>query len=202
MLREIEQRRSIRRYKPIPIAWSKLMEIVDAARHAPTPGNLQNFSLILVVSPSKILEIAKIADQDWIETAKAIIVVCANLKNDYDEMYTHHAAGAVIENMLLEAVHQGLGACWVEAFDKEKLRKLLKIEESEPLAFITLGIPDETPRKKILKPLSVFLSYEEEGKRKIEITEFRENPRLLDRVKRFISEFKNQLKILKKHLFK
>jgi len=64
--------------------------------------------------------------------------------------------GAAIQNMLLAAHAEGLGACWFSApsFCKETVRKVLKIPEMvEPQALIALGYPAEKPRAPSRKPL-------------------------------------------------
>ncbi|MEM1988698.1 MAG: nitroreductase family protein [Candidatus Woesearchaeota archaeon] len=202
MLSQIKNRRSIRKYKPIPVPWSKIIEVVDAARHAPTPGNVQNFSIILVTSCSKIEEIAKLSDQDWILGAPVVLVVCADYNVDYPKSMVEHTVGAVVENMLIEAQNQKLGACWVEAFDKEKLKKLLDIKKSEPVAFITLGFPDEKPKTKHLKPLELFLGYEREGNNKWEYVEYDTTPRLLERIQKRIADFKASIRAFFKKIKK
>jgi F420 biosynthesis protein FbiB-like protein len=64
--------------------------------------------------------------------------------------------GAAIQNMLLAAHANGLGACWFCApiFCKDTVRKVLKIpEDAEPQALIALGYPAEKPRAPYRKPL-------------------------------------------------
>lgn len=54
--------------------------------------------------------------------------------------------GAALQNLLLAAYADGLGACWFSApsFCKSTVRKVLKIPETvEPQAIITIGYPDE-----------------------------------------------------------
>jgi F420 biosynthesis protein FbiB-like protein len=67
--------------------------------------------------------------------------------------------GAAIQNMLLAAHTEGLGACWFSApsFCKETVRKVLKIPEMvEPQALIALGYPAEKPRAPSRKPLQSY----------------------------------------------
>jgi coenzyme F420-0:L-glutamate ligase/coenzyme F420-1:gamma-L-glutamate ligase len=64
--------------------------------------------------------------------------------------------GAAIQNMLLAAHAEGLGACWFSApsFCKETVRKVLKIPEVvEPQAVIALGYAAEKPQAPQRKPL-------------------------------------------------
>jgi coenzyme F420-0:L-glutamate ligase/coenzyme F420-1:gamma-L-glutamate ligase len=64
--------------------------------------------------------------------------------------------GAAIQNMLLVANVEGLGACWFSApsFCKETVRKVLEIPENvEPQALIAIGYPDEkvdVPKRRLL----------------------------------------------------
>jgi coenzyme F420-0:L-glutamate ligase/coenzyme F420-1:gamma-L-glutamate ligase len=64
--------------------------------------------------------------------------------------------GAAIQNMLLAAHAEDLGACWFSApsFCKETVRKVLKIPEVvEPQALIVLGYAAEKPQVPQRKPL-------------------------------------------------
>lgn len=66
------------------------------------------------------------------------------------------SVAAAIQNMLLVAHAEGLGACWFCAplFCPEAVRKILGIPENvHPQALITLGYPDERPKAPPRKPL-------------------------------------------------
>ena len=67
--------------------------------------------------------------------------------------------GASLQNMLLAAHANGLGACWFCApvFCKETVRKVLKIPDAvEPEALILMGYPDEKPLEPPRKPLGEY----------------------------------------------
>jgi coenzyme F420-0:L-glutamate ligase/coenzyme F420-1:gamma-L-glutamate ligase len=65
--------------------------------------------------------------------------------------------GAAIQNLLLSADANGLGACWFSSplFCKETVRMVLGVPETvEPQAAILMGYPDEkpaVPKRKSLK---------------------------------------------------
>lgn len=64
--------------------------------------------------------------------------------------------GAALQNLLLAAHANGLGACWFCApiFCKETIKKILKVpDDVEPQALITLGYPAEKPHAPSRKPL-------------------------------------------------
>lgn len=150
----IASRRSVRKYLDVPVEAEKLARVLNAGRLAPSAGNLQDWKFVVVSEPGKVRKIAECClKQFWIETAPLVIVVCAELektKRFYGErgmeFYGVQDCAAATTQMLLAANDQGLGACWVGAFDDAKLRKCLEIpDEVKPLAVVTLGYADEKP---------------------------------------------------------
>jgi F420 biosynthesis protein FbiB-like protein len=76
--------------------------------------------------------------------------------------------GAAIQNMLLAAHANGLGACWFCApiFCKETVQRILKVpDDVEPQALITLGYPAEKPRAPSRKPLETYAYLDYWGKK-------------------------------------
>ncbi len=199
MLDIIRERRSIRRYKSIPIPWKKIMEIVDAARYAPTLGNLQNFQIVYVDDPEKLDALSNTTEQDWTKSVKGMLVVCVDYdiaKQHYPENakeWTDQSIGAVIENMLLEATNQGLGSCWVGSFDKEKVKKILSIK-TEPIAIITLGYSNEIPEEKTMKDFPEFFFYNKFGQPLFDVREKYQSPRVLEGIENKTKKIKHVIK--------
>ncbi len=53
-----------------------------------------------------------------------------------------------MQNMLLEAYDQDLGAAWVGAFEEARVSDLLDIPDRlRPVAIVTVGHPDERPEQ-------------------------------------------------------
>ena len=75
------------------------------------------------------------------------IVVCSEAEKSelfYAEkgkkLYAIQNCAAAIQNMLLAAHAEGLGSCWVGAFDEDMLKDALKIpDEVYPQAVVTIG---------------------------------------------------------------
>lgn len=154
VLEAIKSRRSIRKYLDLPLEFEKVGCILDAGRMAPSAGNLQGWKFVLVVHPEKRLQVAEAClQQYWVATAPVLIIVCAepNKSERYygkrgEELYSLLDAGAAVENMLLAAHGQGLGACWVSAFDDAMLRRAVGVpDNARPIAVVTVGYPDEKP---------------------------------------------------------
>ncbi|MBA7692872.1 hypothetical protein ES703_101444 [subsurface metagenome] len=65
------------------------------------------------------------------------------------------------KSIILEAADQGLGTCWIGAFDPAAAREVLGLPDHvEPIAFTPLGYPADQPGPKERKPLSELVRYE------------------------------------------
>ena len=144
-------RRSIRKFLDIPVEFEKVGNILDAARFAPSAGNLQDWKFILVTDDKMRQDIAKACvEQHWIGTAPVIIIVCTDpekTKRFYGrsgEKFSIQNGAAVVQNMLLAAHAQGLGSCWIGAFEDEAIKRMFSIPDNIIVqAIVPLGYPDE-----------------------------------------------------------
>jgi len=70
-------------------------------------------------------------------------------------------AAIVADHLILEATNQGLGTCWIAAFNVDAARTVLRLPvEAEPVIFTPLGYPAEPPGDKNRKSLSDLVRYE------------------------------------------
>ena len=171
ILEIIKGRRTIKEFTPKFIEWDKLSKILDAARHAPSSGNLQNWKFIVVLENELKHQIAEAALQQYeIVNAFALIVVCAEpvkAERYYglrgERLYTVQNCAAAIQNILLEAHSLDLGTRWIGAFEEEMVKRSLNIpDEVRPQAIIAVGHPREIPEKPPkypLEPLVYFNSW-------------------------------------------
>lgn len=150
----IHSRRSIRKYLDLEIPKEKIGMIIEAGIAAPSSGNLQNWSFIIIKDENSRKQIADACfQQNWMATAPIHILVCGveeTLKKFYgirgERLYSIQNCAAAIQNMLLMANELDVGACWVGAFDETMIRRIAKVPDNvRPQAIITLGIADEKP---------------------------------------------------------
>lgn len=169
ILQAIKTRRSVRQFLDVPVEWEKVGIVLEAGRLAPSAGNTQEWSFIVVTEEGARKEIAECCvDGIWMATAPIHIVIVANteqIARNYglrgERLYSIQDCAVAASQMMLAAVSQGLGTCWVGAFDEHALRRLLSIPDSiRPQLILTLGYPDEQPRMPPRKPLEniVFLN--------------------------------------------
>jgi len=152
----VETRRSIRRYKPDPVADDLVEKIFESARIAPSASNRQPWHFIVVkdVEKKKALGL-----NEWAVEAPVIIVGCV----DSSLSLRFHLVDFAIafEHIILAATNLGLGTCWMGRLENETIKKALNIPDTIKVVAVTsLGYPAEKPEPKTRKPLSEIVHYE------------------------------------------
>lgn len=148
----ILSRRSIRRFKQKPIKIELLKNLVNAARLAPSAGNLQPLEFIVVNNKDLCSEIFKTIGwagylKDWSpnknEQPSAYIVILS--KETKNQWYIRDASLSS-ENIVLTAENNNIGSCILLNFKKDKIRELLKIPNNLEIdSLIALGYKAENP---------------------------------------------------------
>jgi nitroreductase len=147
----IATRRSVRKFLDIPVEFEKVGNVLDAGRFAPSAGNLQDWKFILITDGKMRESISRACvEQFWVGSAPVLIVVCTEpekTKRFYGrsgEKYSIQNGAAVVQNMLLAANAEGLGSCWVGAFEDEAIKRILGIPDNVLIqAIVPLGYADE-----------------------------------------------------------
>jgi len=164
VMEAIRTRRSIRAYKPDPVPEEKLMACLEAARLAPSAGNRQPWLFIVVRDPQVKEKLREAYGAEWFYQAPVIICACGSpdcawTRSD-GKCYCDVDVTIAMDHLILEAWEQGLGTCWIGAFDAEKVKEVLDIpEDYEPIAMTPLGFPAEQPAPKPRKPLEEIVRF-------------------------------------------
>ena len=171
ILKAIKKRRSVRGYLNKKIPKQVLDRVLEAARLAPTAANKQPFKLILVTDKStkaKLVEASR--KQTFIAEAPIVVVGCAFPGESYQNIGGTHTSeeidiSIVFDHLMLQAAEEGLGTCWIGAFDESKVKEILNIPSNVRVVGLTpLGYPSggEFKSGKHLerKPLSKIVLYE------------------------------------------
>lgn len=150
ILQVIHQRVSVRKYRPDPVPRELIVQLLEAARWAPSAGNLQPWHFYVVTHEERRRCLATAAlRQDFVASAPVCIVVCAEPERSarhYGErgrhLYCLQDTAAATQNILLAATALGLGSCWVGAFDEDQVRSCLNIPDRlRPVAIVPVGYP-------------------------------------------------------------
>ena len=162
----IATRYSVRAYRPAPVEDEKLQVVLEAARLAPTAANRQPIQIIVMHTAERKEEIGKIYRRPWFVQAPIVIAVCAISSQAWvresDRFNARLIDAAIVaDHFILEATNQGLGTCWIAAFNVEAARSVLGLpDEAEPVIFTPLGYPADQPDPKERKPLQELVRYE------------------------------------------
>jgi nitroreductase len=145
----INIRRSVRSYdskRPIPPAvWQRLRR---ALRSAPSACNLQPWHFILVTDARLRRELGKIAnDQHFIADAPLVVVACGLPGGAYKQMAGYGNSATIdvaiaLDHLTLAAAAEGLGTCWIGAFNEQKAKRLLEVPaDVQIVALMPVGYP-------------------------------------------------------------
>ncbi|MFC1949088.1 nitroreductase family protein [Chloroflexota bacterium] len=161
----IRTRESCRDYEDKPVPEDKLMNVLEAARLAPSGGNRQMWKFVVARDEKKRQDLAK-ATGGQSHVGKAPIIIAAVALDPESIMkcdvpgYPVNLAIAV-DHMTLAAVDEGLGTCWIGAFSQDDARNILGIPEKYRIvSLLTLGFPRPSGREKVRKPIDEIVCYD------------------------------------------
>ncbi|VVB93060.1 malonic semialdehyde reductase RutE [uncultured archaeon] len=165
VLKAIKSRRSIRAYDSREVEEDKLVRILESGRLSPSASNRQErrFVVIRDAKTRKLLSEAA-RNQGFVAEAPVVIAACS-VESEYvmscgQPAYPIDTAIAV-DHMTLVAVEDGLGTCWIGAFDEQKVKKILNIPHHvRVVALLPLGYPTATPRPTPRKSLDEIVKWE------------------------------------------
>ncbi len=162
----IRLRKAVRSYEDRPVEKDKLERVLNAARLAPSARNMQEWRFV-VVSERATREALRDAanNQAFVAEAPIVIAGCA-VKSDHvmrcgQPSYAIDVAIAT-GHLILAAAAEGLGTCWIGAFDEGEVRRALNIPSGvRVVELLTLGYPvDAAPVSKNRLPLREVVRYE------------------------------------------
>ena len=178
MIKEIENRRSIRKYKRHEISKEIIEDIIYSATLAPSAKNRQPWKFIVYQGEekSKLMPEWAFAIPDAENTVRVmeeapclIAVLNTNQKTPFDsiedekrivEICDSLSIGAAIENMILTATSYGLGTLWIAntCFAYNELIDFIETD-SQLTGIVAIGFANEAPAKRPRKPLTDIVEY-------------------------------------------
>ena len=139
----IRNRFSCRKYSAKAIEREKLDAILEAGRLAPTAKNLQEQHIYVVQSEEALAKIDKVTPCRY--GAPTVLVVAFDKNNVFTYPGEKRDSGVedatiVATHMILAAADEGLGSCWINYFEPEKMAVELGLPENEEvLMMLDLG---------------------------------------------------------------
>lgn len=147
-MKEIFNRRSIRKFLDRPVEKDKIDLLLKAAMQAPSAGNQQPWEFIVVENKEALEKLGHMTPYSKPAAESAVtFVLIANCKELRHNTFWPQDLSAAMQNILLEAVQLELGAVWMGvATNKAAEDYLIDMfhfpEYIKPFALVALGYPD------------------------------------------------------------
>jgi len=160
------KRYSVRKYQDKAVEREKILQILEAARIAPSATNAQPWHFIVLTEEEIKSKIAQVYPRDWFAKAPVIIVACGDHSKSWKRKdgkdHCDIDLAIAVDHITLAAADLCLGTCWVCAFDAKLCHEILELPENlEPIALIPLGYPqDASIPPKNRKSLEEIVSWE------------------------------------------
>ena len=166
VVQAIKSRKSVRSFLDKPVESEKLVNVLEAARLAPSIFNRQEWRFVIVrdvENKRKLVDYAK--SPSFIAEAPVVIVACA--KPNETVMSCNQPCYIIdvtiaLDHITLAAIKYGLGSCWSCLFDENRVKEIFGIpEEIRVIALMPLGYPtDPSLSEKRRLPLAQLIKFE------------------------------------------
>ena len=145
----IKNRRSVRKFIDKDLEDKKVLEIVKASFQAPSAKNQQPWLIHIEKDPLTIKKMSEVLPNlKFASNAKCVLVYLMMQNENITVMAPQDMASSVTMG-LLEAHHQGVGACWGGIYPKEErmniVRDVFNLHDTSyvPFAIVPLGYPED-----------------------------------------------------------
>ena len=162
----IQKRYSVRAYQNRPIVDDVLQRVLEAFALAPTAANRQPLGLIVIKTAGRAEELKRIYSPDWFAVQPPVVVCACALPGQAwirrdGKNYADVDVTIAMDHLILAATAEGLGTCWIGAFDPSAAREVLGLPEGvEPVTFTPLGYPADSAQPKRRKRFDQLIHYE------------------------------------------
>ncbi len=148
----INARYSSRAYRKQAVPDDALQRILEAFATAPTTANRQALGLVVIETAGREDELKRINSASWFHSQAPLLLAACSIpgqtwKREDGETFADVDVAIAMDHLILAATAEGLGTCWVGAFDYAAAREVLGLPEGvEPVAFTPLGYSADVPR--------------------------------------------------------
>jgi len=163
----ISTRKSVRAFQDRDVPEKVISRLLEAARLAPSASNRQEWRFVVVRNPETRKRLVRAASgQKFVGEAPIVIACCAETGGHVmpcgQPCYPIDVAIA-IDHLTLCATAEGLGTCWIGAFDEGQVKEILSIPpQIRVVALLPVGYPqDPAPVEKSRLPVVKIVKYEQ-----------------------------------------
>ena len=162
LAKAIENRRSIRKDKDLPVTEEQVREILCAASLAPSWTNSQPSRYYVAMGEARnaVAEMLPDFNKNNVKNAPVLIVTTVvrgtsgynkdgTARTHLDDGFLHFDNGLRVQNICLKALDMGLGSLIMGVYDEKAIRKYFEIPETQEIVCVlSIGYPDIEPAAK------------------------------------------------------
>jgi len=172
LFKAMQERRSIRKFKPDPVDRKLLEELIQKSMWAPSGTNTQPWKFVVLTEKKKeeFLQLSNLVIEAVDETLKQqfgdkmrlfihgyfrdfggapalVVVLTQNNENQEGIQANYESASAAMYNLLLLAHEAGLGTCWMTGHlaVEKKVLELVGCTDYRLVGVTPIGYPDQSP---------------------------------------------------------
>ena len=149
----IFNRRSVRKYTEQKIEPEKVDRMLRAAMQAPSATNQQPWEFLVIDDKETIVKLAEFSPYAKMLPGAPLAMVILEKQGMRAPLFTEQDLGACVQNLMLQAVEDGLGSVWMgvgrETERETFLTEMFNLPETvKPFAVLAIGYPaDENANK-------------------------------------------------------
>lgn len=141
-----KSRYSSRNYLNKPVEDEKIMQILEAARVAPSAANRQPCLYYVIKSTEGLQKIKECYKRDWFNQAPVVIAICVNhnisWKRADGKDHSDIDVAIAVDHLTLAATDLGLATCWICNFDAQLAHQALNLQPNvEPVVLLPIAYP-------------------------------------------------------------
>ena len=173
-IKSLLNHRSIRKYKDKPIESKILDLLLEAGNRAPSSGNLQNYSLLILDDKDKLKKIGKVVGAPFIADASICIVSLVDyyrfwrLCDAFDAPFHFDSADSIfigmwdslvaLHNIAIAAESLGLGTCYIGMILATENQELFDLPEYVfASGMLSIGYPANIPDLRTRLPVETLV---------------------------------------------
>lgn len=150
----IRRRRAVRAFEPKPVPAETLEAVLEAAKAAPSAGNLQAYEIYVVTDERQRAALALAArEQSFLSAAPVLLVFCAHAARSVERyakrgwsLYAIQDATIAATFAMLAATAQGLATVWIGSFEAAAVAGIIGAPLGvDPVAILPVGYGAEDP---------------------------------------------------------
>ena len=151
----IFNRRSVRKYTEQKIEPEKVDRMLRAAMQAPSATNQQPWEFLVIDDKDTIVKLAEFSPYAKMLPGAPLAMVILEKQGMRAPLFTEQDLGAAVQNLMLQAVEDGLGSVWMgvgRGTEREtSLTEMFNLPETvKPFAVLAIGYPADQNANKFV----------------------------------------------------